>query len=88
LGISVCIAVFWFGNAYQYNALLVGPFENGPNCQEQLQMVKNATERASVQHDWMQVVLFLASNAIIPLLTADLLHCLILATIPYGQQKG
>jgi len=59
LGISVCVAVFWFGDAYQYNAVLVGPLGNGPNYEEQLQMVKNATERASVPHDWTQVVLFL-----------------------------
>jgi len=59
LGISVCIVVFWFANGYQYNAVLVGPFRNGPNYQEQLQMVKNATERALLPHDWMQVVLFL-----------------------------
>jgi len=58
LGNSVCIAIFCFGNAYQYNAVLVGPFGNGPNYKEKVQMVKSATERASMPHR-MQVVLFL-----------------------------
>jgi len=59
LEISICVAVFLFGNGYQHNVVLVGPFGIGPNYQEQLQIVKNTTERALVPHDWMQVVLFL-----------------------------
>jgi len=57
LGSTVGIAVFLFGEGYPYNAILVGPFGGDENYQEQLQMVKNVTERAGVPNAWMQVVL-------------------------------
>jgi len=58
LGSTVCIAVFWFGDSYPYNGILVGPFGNDANYEDQIQMVKNAQQRANVPHDWMQVMLF------------------------------
>jgi len=45
LGSTICIAVFWFGDGYPYNPILVGPFGDADNYHEQLQMDKNATGR-------------------------------------------
>jgi len=62
LGSTICIAVFWFGEGYTYNAVLVGPFGDEETLEEQVEMVKNVTEWAGVPHDWTQVVLFGSDN--------------------------
>jgi len=55
---TVYLAVFWFGPAHEYNAVLVGPFGNAPQCEEQMMIVKNMMEHVRVLHEWTQIVLF------------------------------
>jgi len=57
-GNTVYLAVFWFGPLHEYNAVLVGPFGNGPHQEEQMIIVKNTMDRVQVPHEWTQVVVF------------------------------
>jgi len=62
-GNTVCIAVFWFGEGYPYSAVLCGPFGNGDDYQDHINMVKHASEIAAVPHEWTQVILFGGVNS-------------------------
>jgi len=64
-GPTVCVAVFWFGEGYPYSAMLCGPFGNHMDgFKEKITMIKHASERATVPHEWTQVILFGGANSI------------------------
>jgi len=58
LGITIFVAVFWFGHHHQYNAVLVGPFGKVSHQEAQIRVVKNTMDQVEVPLDWTQVILF------------------------------
>jgi len=57
------LAVLFVSLYFGLRVVLCGPFGNTNGYKEQLNMVKNASERAAVPHGWMQLILFGGVNS-------------------------
>jgi len=64
LGVLFVLLYFGLGRGgYTYSAVLCRPFGNTDGYHEQINTVKNASDRAAVPHEWTQVILFCGVNS-------------------------